>query len=201
VVIIVRNLETEKYVNMYSGKLGKSYYRLHNEEYGDGVWCKGIIEFIKTLNIQSICDVGCGKGRFCHLINDFIPIIYGIDIASVTTLKVFENGKIKFLDGEAKSIPLKDSEVEWITSFDCLEHCPPEDIDDIFKEFIRVASKGIILSISDLEDVHDNVILHLTVKSQEWWYEKIKKFGKISLIETVPNTLQPYIICEFNKKL
>ena len=38
------------------------------------------------------------------------------------------------VDAMAHNIPLPDSSVEYITSFDCLEHCLPEDIDTIVDE-------------------------------------------------------------------
>lgn len=194
------NLEKEKYIDIYSGMLGQSYQNRHNEKYGIGLWGTGVIDYIKQLNCNSLCDVGCGTGNFCNIISEYIPNVYGVDIASVITNNVIQTVKVQFLDGEAKSIPLENNSVDWITSFDCLEHCLPEDIDIIFNEFYRVSKKGLILSISDLHDSHDGVPLHMTVQPQEWWYEKIKKFGKLTTFGSVPTTFQPYIICEYNKE-
>ena len=191
------NIEKEKYINIYSGELGSSYFQRHNEGYGRGFWAGGIIEYIKSIKPESICDVGCGAGRFCVEASDFVNNIYGVDIASVLTDNTIKNGKVKYLDGEAKSVPLPDKSVEYITSFDCLEHCPPEDIDIIFKEFYRVATKGIILSVSSLHDSHDGVELHLTVEPQSWWVEKLKQYGDVFETGVVPDTKVPYIICNF----
>jgi len=190
--------EKEKYSDIYIGKLGESYKKRHNEGYGEGLWGGEIIEYIKNMQINSICDVGCGAGRFCNMVSEFIPKVYGVDIASVITNKVFQNNKVIFLDGEAKHIPLENKSVEYVTSFDCLEHCPTEDIDEIFSEIRRVAIKGFIICVSSLEDSHDGVPLHLTVKPQEWWYKKVRKMGEMILHGGTLTTDVPYIICKFN---
>ncbi len=171
--------EKEKYIEIYSGEIGKNYEQRHGEGYGRGFWGEGIIKYVKSLQPKSVLDVGCGYGRFCNAITDFVDKVYGIDIGSVVTGNVIKNDKINFIDAEAKNIPLADGEVEWITSFDCLEHALPEDIDDIFKEFNRVATKGFILSISYVSDCHHSLNLHMTVQPEEWWIEKISKYGEI----------------------
>ena len=168
--------EKEKYLEIYSGVIGEDYKNVHNEGYGRGFWGENAINFIKELKPKSVCDVGCGYGRFCDKISEFVDEVYGVDIGSITTGNVIDNKKIKFIDSEAKKIPLDDNSIDWVTSFDCLEHCLPEYIDDILKEFNRISKKGFVFSISYVNDSHNGLILHMTVQSEEWWINKISKY-------------------------
>lgn len=192
--------EKQKYINIYSGELAQ-YYNTHDEDgirdkgYGRRMWGENALPYLKGIKAQSLLDVGCGFGRFCDEATKFIPIVWGMDIASVETGNIINNPKIKFISSEAKKIPLENNAVEFITSFDCLEHCLLEDIDIIFNEFKRIATKGWIFSISYDECRCREVELHMTVKSQDWWIEKIKKYGDVQLYGSVPILNTPYIIC------
>lgn len=193
-------LEKEKYINIYSGELA-NFYKKNDDDgikdggYGRRCWGENIIPHIRQLAPQSLVDIGCGYGVFLDKVSDFIPEIWGIDIASVETGNTIKNPKIKFISGEAKSIPLDNQSVDWVTSFDCIEHCLPEDIDTIFNEFNRVARKGFILSISYDECRYQGIEFHMTVKSENWWIDKIKKYGKIIKMGSVPILETPYILC------
>lgn len=189
--------EKEKYYNMYSSEdqtLGYHFEKIHGQGYGQGFWGLGVLSFFQAENPISVLDIGCGYGKFCDALTHFVPTVYGLDIASVLSNKVIPNRKINFIDGEAKNIPLKDKSVEWVTSFDCLEHCPENDIDAIFEEFNRVSKKGFVISVSDIYDYHLEVELHLTVHPQEWWKNKLMKYGTLTEYGQVPETRQPYII-------
>jgi len=186
--------EVEKYVEIYSGSVGTDYKNCNGEGYGRGFWGKNAIPFIQSLNTKSVCDVGCGYGRFCNAISEFVDIVYGIDIASVKTGNIIDNKKVNWIDSEAKNIPLPDNSVEWLTSFDCLEHCLLEDIDTILDNFNRIATKGFVFSISYVGDHHGGLNLHMTVQSEEWWLDKFKKYGTISRGEVIGEVPYRYII-------
>lgn len=193
--------EKEKYISIYAGELSKFYNKndfdgINDGGYGRRCWGCGCFDYIKNKNIKSICDVGCGYGVFCNYIVDFVDDVYGIDIASVDTGNVIKNKNIKYISSEAKSISLPDKVVEYVTSFDCLEHCLPEDIEDILKEFDRISTKGFIFSISYDYCSCAGVDLHMTVRSEDWWIERISKFGNVKKYGNVPITGIPYIICE-----
>lgn len=187
--------ETEKYKEIYSGSIGENYKQTHGEGYGRGFWGEGILEYFKSINPKSVLDVGCGYGRFCNAVTDFTETVYGADIASVVTGNVIKNDKIEYIDCEAKSIPLPDNSVEWITSFDCLEHCLPSDVDDILKEFDRISTKGFIFSISYVGDSHQGLVLHMTVQPEQWWTDKIKEYGEIKREGAMVGADYKYIVC------
>lgn len=192
--------EREKYIHIYSdqtaedhppevipGKMGGGYGRI--------CWGENMLKPLKKWKASSLLDVGCGYGNFCDAAALFVPRVYGLDIASVATGKVINNPDITYFDGEAKSLPLPAGAVEWITSFDCLEHCLEEDIDDILDEFDRVASKGFVLSISYESCEMEGMPLHMTVRPESWWMNKLKKYGHVTKEGHAPITGIPYLIC------
>lgn len=193
--------EKEKYVDIYSGELSKFYINndtdgIRDQSYGFCNWGLGILPHVRQLAPKSLLDVGCGGGRFCNDVSEFISIVYGLDIASVETGHIINNPKIKFINGEAKDLSMfEDGQIDWITSFDAIEHCLEKDIDTIFSEFNRVAQKGFILSISYDECRYQNIEFHMTVKPKSWWIDKIKKYGKVIETGEIPIIGGPYILC------
>lgn len=148
--------------------------------YGHFNWGKNVYPYISQQSINSLLDIGCGHGVF---VNDMaekfnIPNVYGLDIASVRTGKHIQNDKIHWIDSQAHDIPLEDNSIEYITSFDCLEHALEEDVDSIVDEFYRVCTKQLILKIAyhqATERSLDGEILHMTVKPEGWWIEKFSR--------------------------
>lgn len=192
--------EREKYLNLYAasqgGKCQSDVIPGHmGGGYGRICWGENMLETLKIWNIASLLDVGCGYGNFCDAAALFVPSVFGLDIASVATGNVIDNPEITYLDGEAKQLPFPDNAVEWITSFDCLEHCLERDIDEILKEFDRVAAKGFVLSISYEPCEMDGMPLHMTVKPESWWIDKLSKYGQVSQEGKAPITGAPYLIC------
>jgi len=192
--------EKEKYRRIYNdqdaggrqtdiipGKMGGGYGRI--------CWGENMLETLKQWKVPSLLDVGCGYGNFCDAAALFVPCVYGLDIASVATGNIIDNPDVTYIDGEAKNLPLPQNAVEWITSFDCLEHCLEQDIDVILEEFNRVASKGFVLSISFEPCEVNGMPLHMTVKPETWWINKLKRYGTVSKEERVPITGTPYLIC------
>lgn len=173
------NNERRKYLELY---VESEKYKKERDArgYGRGNHGKPMIEYIKSLKPDSIVDVGCGFGNFCHMATEFIPNVYGVDIASVKTGNVIENEKITFIDSDALSLDLPDKSVDYVVSFDCLEHCLEEDIDGIIKNFARIAKKGFVFSIAYRQagerSNHDEY-LHMTVKPESWWLEIIEKYA------------------------
>ncbi len=192
--------EKEKYLDLYNhhddvpgagdilpGKMGGGYGRI--------CWGENMLETLKEWRVSSLLDVGCGYGNFCDAATLFVPRVYGLDIASVASGNVISNSRITYLDGEASHLPLEPESVEWITCFDCLEHCLEQDIDHILSEFDRVASKGFALSISYEPCEQDGVPLHMTVRPEAWWIEKLSRYGTVNKEGRAPITGAPYLIC------
>lgn len=167
--------EVEKYIDVYTNGTTST-----PGIYGHGNHGKDSYGYIKGLNINSILDVGCGQGNFVNHMQQIleIPNVYGLDIASVRTKNHIQNDKITWIDSQAHIIPLESNSIEYITSFDCLEHVLEEDVDNIVDEFFRVSTKGLILKIAyrqAIERTLNGDILHMTVQPEEWWIHKFEK--------------------------
>lgn len=167
----------EKYIKCYTKGTKNSY---DSGQYGSKNWGYKLYDYIKTLNIKSILDIGCGHGEFPNdMKNKFeIDKVYGLDIASIKTGKHIENDDINWIESQAHDIPLENNSVEYITSFDVLEHCLEKDIDKIVDEFYRVCIKGLFLKIAYRQATKRSLNgekLHMTVHNEKWWINKFKR--------------------------
>lgn len=167
--------ELKKYIDVYNRGTTST-----PKVYGHNNWGAGIYSYIEKLQLDSILDMGCGQGVFVNdMVSKFnINNVYGADIASISTGKHIKNDSVTWIDCMAHDIPLKDNSVEYIVSFDCLEHCLTEDVENIVNEFDRVCSKGLILKIAyrqAQERSFNGEVLHMTVKPESWWIEQFSK--------------------------
>jgi ubiquinone/menaquinone biosynthesis C-methylase UbiE len=162
--------------NIYGRDIHKAYYKGKDPEKVVGLnWGLPFYDDIKNLPITSICDVGCGNGKF---LNDFSSLgyknLYGVDIITVSEKMVIENKDIQYFSGPASSIPLEDKSIDLLTSFECLEHIHIDEVDNVLKEFNRITKGYFMFSIAHTQSP-DN--LHLCVKSPDWWIKKISKYA------------------------
>ncbi len=162
--------------NIYGRDIHKAYYKGKDPEKVVGLnWGLPFYDDIKNLPITSICDVGCGNGKF---LNDFSSLgyknLYGVDIITVSEKMVIENKGIQYFSGPASSIPLEDKSIDLLTSFECLEHIHIDEVDNVLKEFNRITKGYFMFSIAHTQSP-DN--LHLCVKSPDWWIKKISKYA------------------------
>ena len=100
-----------------------------------------------------------------------VPVLAGVDFAS----QVSEDG-IAFKQEFAHDISFDDNSFEMVTSFDCLEHLYPEEIDEVLEEMARVSSKYLLLKIAYSRSGYkgpNGVELHNTIQNVEWWIPKI----------------------------
>jgi ubiquinone/menaquinone biosynthesis C-methylase UbiE len=198
--------EREKYLSLYNGTMAKllkydyQYCDRQQGGYGRNRWGFGAINFLIWNRADSICDIGCGYGYFCNLCTTFINKVYGVDIASVETGNVVNNRQIEFISADARNLPIPDGAVEWTTSFDCLEHIPEEGIDQALSEMRRIATVGMIVTISTEPCGMYTEILHNIVKPIEWWHEKLRKYGIPQRIGRDPYRQEPYILVRFLSK-
>ncbi len=164
---------------------------------------EGIHEHFYNLNPASVLDVGCGNGKFCEWASrEGVGLVIGADVALPDGLL---NPGILWLDAFAQDIPLPDRCVEWVTSFDVLEHIPRGDVDVALGELHRINRKGMILSISHREDKKRWIseTLHVTVEPRDWWISKIKALGyQVGVLDYIATTRSglkaphDYLICK-----
>lgn len=132
-------------------------------------------------------DVGCGVGFVVKYLSEpvFDLNAFGVDISDEAIVKAKNRlspiagsqQRLQVLKGQ--QLPFEDKFFSLVTCFDVLEHLDPVDIEATVDEMIRVLRPGGVLfgSVScrksGASDIHgDN--LHRTVKSPEWWIDKLK---------------------------
>ena len=171
-----RAIEKLKYTKLYKDR----------PAYGDFDHSKGISKYIlDTLKPKSIVDVGCGGGHFVELCKSHGIIARGVDIASPYDIIA-----------PAHNIPLDDNSMEYLTSFDMMEHLIREDVPLVIKEFHRIATKGLVFKIAYTQSKGkgvDGELLHPTVEPQSWWVKRLK--AEIPSIQITP--IARYLICKF----
>lgn len=154
--------EIDKYKFIYSNReIYKKYGRNNNG--------KSSFPLIQLLNPQSLIDVGCGHNDFCKMIIEKINInAIGVDFACESADIVCD----------ALNLPFENKSFDLLTCFDMLEHLLPEQVDDCLKEFQRVSYK-FVFSICYRPSFKTcfGLNLHPTVENEDWWIDKISKFG------------------------
>jgi SAM-dependent methyltransferase len=131
-------------------------------------------------------DVGCGVGFVVEYLSgpSFDLKAFGVDISdqaiekAKSRLSSVPGSQQRLVVLEGQSLPFENGFFSLVTCFDVLEHLDPEDIDATLNEVTRVLRPGGIFfgSVScrksGVDDIHgDN--LHRTVKSPDWWIEKL----------------------------
>lgn len=109
------------------------------------------IDTIRNEAPESVLFVGVGDG----VVPDFLK---NNSTIKVTTLDIAADLEPDIV-GDVRSIPMEDGAFDYVCAFQILEHLPFAEQENIFKEFHRVAKKGIIISVP-----HRRVGLELILK-------------------------------------
>lgn len=123
-----------------------------------------LLEFIKTHNILTVLDYGCGKGAMMDRMKELFPAI---------SVKGYDPGIEKF-----STFP---TAVDLIYSVDVLEHIEPSLLDDALKNLWNTSPYQYhkIACHPAKKNLPDGRNCHLIVENPNWWLEKIRS--------TIPN--------------
>ena len=113
-----------------------------------------VIQMIKALDINeldSIADIGCGNGTHAELLKKKFSNsnIYGVDFAPKTITYLNNNKRDifkKIIYASTAKIPLANKSVTLVLTMENLEHLYHNDIENAFKELVRI-SDFIIITI------------------------------------------------------
>jgi len=98
---------------------------------------------------QEVLDLACGEGYGSQILAEKALNVTGIDIDPEIILyatKKYRAGNLRFLEGNAESLPVTDQSVDVVVSFETLEHVPSQD--GMLAEIKRVLKPGGLLIIS-----------------------------------------------------
>ncbi len=110
---------------------------------------KFVEPFVKD---QIALDVACGVGYGTHMLKTYgANFVYGIDISKEAITYAqnnYSSNGVKFIEGNAISLPLSHSSVDVIVSFETIEHLKDQDRDLYLSELSRVLKKNGTLILS-----------------------------------------------------
>jgi hypothetical protein len=127
---------------------------------------KTIKELVDHFHTRNILDYGCGKGHqySAHRIHEqwgIMPRLYDPGV------REFALEPMKASDG--------------VICTDVMEHIAEEDVLRTLKHVFSLSKKWVFFSISTVpakKTFDDGTNVHLTVKSEEWWMNRIRKVAK-----------------------
>lgn len=142
-----------------------------------------------------IADVGTGQGRFPVIMAEtFGTKCYACDFAwSGDAAKEVNGVTIEYTRAPAHALPWADKSMDWVTSFDVLEHFLPEEVEECLVEMLRVARVGMFLTIATFHTQHEIegklTHLHPTVRSYLWWWRLLGRLTGDEFGETIEQTV------------
>ena len=90
-----------------------------------------------------VLDAGCGPGRDAHWLTERGARVVGVDFAAgQLRLAVDEAPESRFVQGDLRSLPLRDDSVDGIWAVASLIHVPDEELDAALGELHRVCHEG-----------------------------------------------------------
>jgi 2-polyprenyl-3-methyl-5-hydroxy-6-metoxy-1,4-benzoquinol methylase len=150
------------------------YKQLHKERsYGDtGVdYIEDVLDFITQTKAETVLDFGSGTGSLAKnlrqkniLVDEFDPCYPGKEKIS----------KEKY---------------DLIITTDLLEHIYEDELNNIFEEMLYLKPKFMYHAISTREAtilLPDQTNCHKTIKSMQWWYDRIYNLTNPTTINTEP---------------
>jgi ubiquinone/menaquinone biosynthesis C-methylase UbiE len=138
---------------------------------------KKLVEKIKSFNPVSILDIGCGAGHDLELLRKEFPNakLAGLDIsesAVIETLKKVPDAQV--IMGKADDLPFENNSFDVVITDAVLIDVPPEKIEKVRDEIMRVAKKGVVLA-----EFHHNDFGALGKASLKHWARNyVELFGK-----------------------
>jgi len=153
------------------GKAGKW------EKYGHSNEGREHYDEVISLKPESLLDVGCGWNEFCISLKRGImkgKKCVGVDIACPGS---------DFI-APAHNMPMfKNKEFDLVTSFDCIEHIPEEEVEVAFKEFARVGKRVFLkICLENSPTTIDNSPVHVCIRPKDWWISKAEEYFSLDKI-------------------
>ncbi len=146
------------------------YKTLHetNPGYQNNNWMLDEIDFIRSLNLVSILEVGCGNGKFLEEICNFYSKTIGIDLVRSPLINPI---KYQFYQKDVYQDDLP-FQTDLLVSADVMEHFREEEIPKLIEKFSKVSDRQFHIIAC-----YDDGYSHETIKSPDEW---LKLFACVS---------------------
>ena len=106
------------------------------------------LQYLPRKEYGTVLDLGCGKGRFSHVLSEFSSEVYAADIDSnqLSSFNWFKQN-IHRIQSAGQSLPFPDATFDLVVCFTVIEHVPPEDNGQFLNEIYRVMKEDATLYI------------------------------------------------------
>jgi len=184
------------YKQTYNELFSNKNYSIHHE---DEFRYQVAKNFIKERNLQSIIDVGSGRGVFLKILEKEIP---NIKILS-TNLEKYNENNFEFQSIDLSN-PASFSNItqtyDVLTCLDVIEHLEKHTIEAVFKWFSQISFFQ-ILTIANHSEIWNGKEIHLIQEGVTYWKPIIEKHFNIlhEQIKIFPNNNQLYLFITSNK--
>jgi cyclopropane fatty-acyl-phospholipid synthase-like methyltransferase len=156
-------------------RLLAQYQTLHKKKrnfHGNSIrhYVDKITDLIQLTNARTLLDYGCGKaqGRKKSYDNwNIIPTLYD------PAVEVYSAKPIGKFDG--------------VICTDVMEHVPEEEVDEVLQDIFQYSRRFVLFGISTVpakKRFPDGTNVHVTVKSRDWWIDRISSFPQKVIIAT-----------------
>jgi 2-polyprenyl-3-methyl-5-hydroxy-6-metoxy-1,4-benzoquinol methylase len=158
------------------------------------------IKICKEYHVNSILDAGCGTGKATKRFHESGFNIEGVDITLSSLDDDILDYSLNIEFHEACLWSIKHLKArDCIYCVDVMEHIPEEKIDAVIDNLANKCNKIAIFQIALFHDGFGPLVgettLHLTVKPEKWWEERIlKRFKNIKKIEDIDKRFT--FVCE-----
>ena len=137
-----------------------------------------IKKIIKNTKSKTALDYGCGNAK--HYIKDRIHLLWGLE-----EMGLYDPAILKW-----NSLP--GDNFDCVISTDVLEHVPAKEIKDTLKEIFTLSNKCTYLNIAMYpanQTLPNGENAHCTLKSKEWWRQKIA--------ETIKEHIEVHVVYSY----
>ena len=123
--------------------------------------CLACWSVFPSKKVESLLDVGCGDGFFCHWIKGKakIPKVVGVDISEPRLARAQTRyPEIIFKEGEIAQLPFATNEFDVVSCIEVLEH----QLNPLLalKELARISNKFVIVTVPDRQVIRYTLCPH-----------------------------------------
>lgn len=115
---------------------------------------------LSSVKGKTVVDIASGAGYGTNLIAKHAKLVTGIDYsieAIEYSKKLYKAKNLKFVQGDAQNIPIKDSSIDVVVSLETIEHIhDPEKFVKEVKRILKPSGQFIVSTPNDDEYIEDN---------------------------------------------